>query len=319
MLHNGARIFQPESMKTSISAFHDIRGLRYHVRTWGDRRDPPLFLLHGWMDVSASFQFLVDCFDQARYFVAPDWRGFGLSAWAREGYWFPDYYADLDLLLDLYAGGAPADLVGHSMGGVVACTYAGVKPERVAKVVSLEGFGLARTTPALAPGRYRRWLAELREPPEFRHYQSFDEVAGRLQRNNPRLRREMADFLARHWAREHAPGDVRLMSDPRHKMTNPYLFRLDEILACWREARAPALWVFARDSQGTGYLKDTPEQLAERKGAFRELREEWLDDCGHMMHHDQPEKLARLIEAFLGTAPAITSSATRPPDRGSAA
>jgi pimeloyl-ACP methyl ester carboxylesterase len=299
-------------MKTSQSEFHDIRGLRYHVRSWGDPRDPPLFLLHGWMDVSASFQFLVDAFREARYCIAPDWRGFGLSGWAREGYWFPDYYADLEVLLERYVGRSPADLIGHSMGGVVACTYAGVRPQRVAKVVSLEGFGLARTTPDAAPARYRRWLDELNEPPDFKPYRSFSEVMARLKRNNPRLSDAMASFLARHWAKEQGPGEVRLMSDPRHKMTNPYLFRLDEILACWRQAEAPVLWVFARDSQGTGYLKDTPGQLAERKGAFRNLREVWLDDCGHMMHHDQPQKLAQLIESFLG---APHESAERSPGR----
>jgi pimeloyl-ACP methyl ester carboxylesterase len=288
-------------MKQSQSHIHDIRGLRYHVRTWGDSRARPLFLLHGWMDVSASFQFLVDCFRDERYIVAPDWRGFGLTAWAREGYWFPDYYADLDVLLDHYGGAGAADLVGHSMGGVVACTYAGIRPERVAKVVSLEGFGLARASADLACARYRRWLQELREPPAFRGYRSFAEVAARLKRSNPRLSDEKADFLARHWAREEAPGEVRLVSDPRHKMVNPYLFRLDEILACWREVRAPVLWVFARESKGTGYLKDTPAQLAERKGAFRDLHEAWLEECGHMMHHDQPQRLARLIESFLAS------------------
>ena len=95
-------------MKPSQSHFHDIRGLRYHVRTWGDRHRPPLFLLHGWMDVSASFQFLVDCFRDERYVIAPDWRGFGLTdSRGADNFWFPDYLADLDFLLDLYAPGAP--------------------------------------------------------------------------------------------------------------------------------------------------------------------------------------------------------------------
>ncbi|MBI4205995.1 MAG: alpha/beta hydrolase [Betaproteobacteria bacterium] len=290
-------------MRPSKSEFHSIRGLRYHVRTWGEpHQRPPLFLLHGWMDVSASFQFLVDCFRDDRYVIAPDWRGFGLTEWAGEGYWFPDYYADLDALLDLYAPHAPADLVGHSMGGVVACTYAGIRPERVAKVVSLEGFGLARTTPDLAPGRYQRWLDELHEPPRFRSYQSFAEVAARLKRKNPRLTDEMAAFLAQHWAQQDPSGEVTLASDPRHKGVNPYLFRLDELLACWRRVNAPVLWVFARESKGTGYLKDTPEQLAERKGAFRNLHEVWIEDCGHMLHHDQPQRLAQVIESFLNSA-----------------
>ena len=82
-------------MKQSLSQFHDIRGLRYHVRTWGSPGAPRLFLLHGWMDVSASFQFLVDGFRREWHVIAPDWRGFGLSGSDGHGYWFADYYADL--------------------------------------------------------------------------------------------------------------------------------------------------------------------------------------------------------------------------------
>ena len=66
-------------MKASRSEFLDIRGLRYHVRTWGNASAPKLFLLHGWMDVSASFQFVVDELRRDWHVIAPDWRGFGLS------------------------------------------------------------------------------------------------------------------------------------------------------------------------------------------------------------------------------------------------
>jgi pimeloyl-ACP methyl ester carboxylesterase len=287
-------------MKPGHSAFHDYNGLRHHVRIWGTPGAPPLFLLHGWMDVSASFQFVVDELQRDWQIIAPDWRGFGLTGWSAAGYWFPDYYADLDALLALYAPRQPVRLVGHSMGGVIACTYAGIRPDRVAQVVSLEGFGLARTTPAEAPARYRRWLDELVAEPRFRIYGSFDVLAARLRRDNPRLTEEKAQFIARAWACETAPDQIEMLSDPRHKRANPVLFRIEELIACWRQVTAPALWVFARDSAGSGYLKDTPQQLAERKGAFRDYREAWIDDAGHMMHHDQPAAVARLIEDFLG-------------------
>ena len=73
------------------------------------------------MDVSASFQFLVDCFARDWYVIAPDWRGFGLSAWAPGGYWFPDYYADLDALLEIYQPAAPVFLAGHTTPGPDPC------------------------------------------------------------------------------------------------------------------------------------------------------------------------------------------------------
>jgi len=285
-------------MKPSESHFHDIRGVRYHVRTWGEPHHPRFFLLHGWMDVSASFQFVVDSLARDWHVIAPDWRGFGLSDWAREGYWFPDYYADLDRLLDVYSAGTPARLAGHSMGGNIALAYAGARPQRVAKVASLEGFGLARTRPEDAPARLRRWLDGLGDTPRFREYRSFEEVAARLCKDNPRLDAGNARFLAQHWAKTTEGGAIGLRADPRHKLANPYLSRIEELIACWREVRAPVLWVFARESRRAGYLKDAPEELAERKQAFSDFREAWIDDCGHMMHFDQPREFARLIEAF---------------------
>ncbi|MDB5925072.1 MAG: Alpha/beta hydrolase [Betaproteobacteria bacterium] len=286
-------------MQVSLSNFFTIRGLRYHVRTWGEPSNPALFLLHGWMDVSASFQFLVDSFEREWHVIAPDWRGFGLTEWARDGYWFPDYYADLDALLNLYQPDAPVLLVGHSMGGNIAGVYAGLRPQRIAKLVSLEGLGMARTQPDAAPKRLSDWLDAQVKPPRFAPYSSFAELAARLMRKNPRLREDQAQFLARHWGRETDAGTVELRSDPRHKAANPYLFRVEEALACWRRVSAPVLLVNGKESHIPGWLKERPEQLAERKSAFRDLREAELEDCGHMMHHDQPRKLARMIEEFL--------------------
>ena len=286
-------------MKQSTSEFHTIHGLRYHVRTWGDARAPRIFLLHGWMDVSASFQFFVDALKQDWHIVAPDWRGFGLSGWARAGYWFPDYYADLEALLDIYSADAPATVIGHSMGGNIACTYAGLRPQRIAKLATLEGIGMPRTDPATAPERLVKWLDAHVKSPRFRDYASFDDVAERLKRNNPRLPDEKAQFLARHWARENGAGGVEMLSDPRHRAANPYLFRVEEALACWRRITAPALLVSGKDSHIIAWLKDVPEEVAERKKAFHNLRDVVLEDCGHMMHHDQPERLAAVVEEFI--------------------
>ena len=109
-------------MKASRSEFISIRGLRYHVRHWGDAHAPKLFALHGWMDVSASFQFMVDCLQRDWHVIAPDWRGFGLTDRSgADSYWFPDYLGDLDALLQHFSPAAPVDLLGHSMGGNVAC------------------------------------------------------------------------------------------------------------------------------------------------------------------------------------------------------
>eukprot|EP01037_Dinobryon_pediforme_P037108 gene37108-44419_t len=106
------------TMKPSRSEFLTIRKLRYHVRHWGNPGAPKLFMMHGWMDVSASFQFVVDHLQQDWHVIAPDWRGFGLTDRPQaDTYWQPDYLADLDALLDHYAADEAINLLGHSMGG----------------------------------------------------------------------------------------------------------------------------------------------------------------------------------------------------------
>lgn len=287
-------------MKPSESLFVEVRGLRYHCRCWGDAKAPRLFMLHGWMDVSASFQFLVDALRREWRVIAPDWRGFGLSDWAKGGYWFPDYFADLESLLNHFEKDAPATLVGHSMGGNVAALYAGIRPERVARVVDLEGFGLAGRGPGIAPTRYRQWLDELAgEPPSFRDYDSFDALAARLRANNPRLTAERATFLARHWGVVKPDGRIALASDPVHKLVNPVLYRVEESEACWRNVTAPVLWVVGEASKTLEMLKLSPADLAGRKACFGRLTERIIHGAGHMLHHDQPERLAEVIEEFL--------------------
>lgn len=288
-------------MKPSESLFLDLRGLRYHVRRWGRAGAPKLFLLHGWMDVSASFQFLVDALRGDWEVYAPDWRGYGLTQWTpADCYWFPDYVADLDFLLKRLEPEAPARLVGHSLGGNVACLYAGIRPERVAKLVNLEGFGMPPTRPEQAPKRYREWLDELHERPGLKPYDDFPALAARLRRNNPRLTAERAGFLARHWGREEG-GKVVLRGDPSHKIVNPLLYRYEEVRAVWQEVRAPVLWIDAAQSDTLARMRLDPAHMAERRSAFRALRHETIQDAGHMLHHDQPEVLAQLIDAFLAT------------------
>jgi pimeloyl-ACP methyl ester carboxylesterase len=288
-------------LRPSDSEFLQVRGLRYHVRRW--RRDgaPKMLLLHGWMDVSASFQFLVDALQGEWDVYAPDWRGYGLTDWGKSDcYWFPDYLADLDFLLDWIEPRGGANLVGHSLGGNVAALYAGVRPERVAKLVNLEGFGLAATRPEQAPRRYARWLDELHEPPRLRSYAGFAELAQRLRGSNPRLTPERADFLARHWGREAGDGTVVLRGDPAHKIVNPILYRFDEVRACWQQVSAPVLWVDAEGSDTLQRLKLDAAQHAERRGAFANVKYATVRGAGHMLHHDRPQETARLIEEFLG-------------------
>ena len=286
-------------MRHSESLYFDVRRLRYHVRHWPGDAERRIVLLHGWMDVSASFQFLVDAMSPRWDVFAPDWRGYGQTDWGQSDcYWFPDYLGDLDALLAHIQPEKPVNLVGHSLGGNVAALYAGVRPGRVAKLVNLEGFGMSATRPDQAPSRYARWLHELRSPPRLRSYPGFAALADRLQENNARLTRERAEFLARHWGRE-IDGQVRLCGDPAHKIVNPILYRYEEARAIWQQVSAPVLWVDASESEALKRIGIGAEQYAERRAAIPNMRHVTIPDAGHMLHHDQPETLAARIEEFL--------------------
>ncbi len=256
-------------------------------------------MLHGWMDCSASFQFVVDALRGEWRVIAPDWRGFGESEWIASGsYWYPDYLADLDAVLGHFQPGSPVILVGHSLGGNVAAYYAGVRPERVAKLVNMEGFGLARRDPQEAPALLARWLDALARAPGLQDYDSFSALADRLQRNNPRLSSGRAQFVASHWGRQES-GRVVLRVDPRHKRDGPLPFRLDEAMACWRRIVAPVLWLEGAQSENFARHRLDADDYASRKACFSQRIEHVLPGAGHMLHHDQPERVAELIEAFL--------------------
>jgi pimeloyl-ACP methyl ester carboxylesterase len=232
-------------------------------------------------------------------------RGFGLSDWpvAQSGgghYWFQEYLADLEALLDHYSPTGQVNLVGHSLGANIVCLYAGARPERVRRVVDLEGFGLAPSCPAQAPHRMRNWLDELRDPPQLKRYASLDEVAGRLTRTNPRLAPARAQFLAKHWSKPDGEGRFMLLADPAHKLRGPTLYRLDEVMVVWRKVSAKVLHVEAANSPTLAALAgEIPlDEFKARFQAFPDWREKIIEGAGHMVHHDQPEQVAALIEDF---------------------
>ena len=308
--------YQPRRKAQSV--FTPVRGLRYHAHVWGDASlvqpgRPALVLVHGWMDVGASYQFVVDALARAdgfdRFVIAPDWRGFGLTSLPQaDTYWFPDYLADLDALLDTLLPTAEhpqIDLAGHSMGGNVVMSYAGVRPERIRRLANLEGFGLPQTQAPQAPKRLLQWLDELKTPQPLRAYASAAEVAARLIKNNPLLTPDKAAWLAPHWAQPRdgpgGDGQWHILGDPAHKRVNPVLYQVSEILETWKQITAPVLWAEGDQTDiakwwGHRYPR---AEFDGRLAVVQQVQRVLLSPCGHMLHHDQPEALAGHIARFL--------------------
>jgi pimeloyl-ACP methyl ester carboxylesterase len=277
-----------------------VRGLRHRLTWWGERTNNPIVLLHGFLDCGATWQFLVDRLPASWTLVAPDWRGFGASEWIADGacYWFPDYFADLDVLLDLLVPQSRARVIGHSMGANVASVYAGIRPQRLEWLVNLEGLGLSSVRAEEAPKRYARWIDEVRDPFKEGRYDSLEQLTSVLRMKNGRLTQERAEFIAKAWSQpEGEKGEVRLCFDPRHRYVNPVLYRREETLACWSRAEVPILLVMGELSEHrTKHAGQTSD--AYWHSMFKRLRIANIPGTGHMMHHEDPEHVAQQIVAF---------------------
>lgn len=287
------------SMIGSHSQFLTLRGLRLHLRSWGAEDARPLVLVHGYLDCSATFTDFAELLVAAGWRVlAPDLRGFGLSGWAPEGYWFPDYLADLDAWFGQFSPEASLPLIGHSLGAQVAAAYAGARPARVSQLVCLDGPTVPRNGPAETMGRLRQWLEQQRGADvEAVSYASYPAFARRLMRLHPQLDAERAEFVARCWALETEDGRVRLRADPRHRLPFPVSYREEDFRMLWGEVRAPTLFVDGSDSALMKHL-GAPQRL-DQVACFASAQRVVIPGAGHMLHLDAPQDTARQVLNFL--------------------
>jgi pimeloyl-ACP methyl ester carboxylesterase len=281
----------------SRSEFVRVRGLRYHVRRWGDARLPKLILLHGWLDLSETFHYFVQPLLDRWQILAPDMRGFGYTEWQPGGYWFPDYVADVDALFEPYAADGPVIILGHSMGAQIAALYSGARPQRVSRLVCLDGPFVAETPAEHVFSGFVGWLDELRalEPPKI--YDSFEQLAGSVLRMHPRLGKARAHFVARCWGKEDGYGRITLRADPQHKLHGPMPYRFELSQHVFRNIVAPTLFVDAERSISRDRLGET--ELARRRALIRNHRSVTIANTGHMLHFDAPEATAAAVRAFL--------------------
>ena len=278
---------------------HVVRGVRYNVRRWGSPDAPPILFLHGTRDSSITFQFVVDALKGNWSVVAPDWRGHGLSQWVPQSYWFHEFLGDLDVLVQTYFGEASVPVVAHSLGGNIASIYAGLRPERVSHLVSLDAFGpLVTHVPVDVKATLQRFLAIPRATRPHQSYGSVDDMASRLQRGNRRLTQEKARFLADHSSVDDGNSGHRWNFDPSHEWSIPTLHSMEEWRQIWSGIRAPVLWIVSSDHRA-GAPTSLLGEMDRRATMIEQLTRVTIPETGHNLHHDEPAKLSHLIEDFI--------------------
>ncbi len=250
---------------------------------------PPVLILHGWLDQGASWRRVAaDLAAAGHPVIAPDHRGHGRSAHTPAGsyYHFPDYIADVDALLralDL----PPVILVGHSMGGTIATTVAALRPERVSRLVLVDGLGPPSTTTQQAVEQYRthlRHLASLRPPAVLPDVAA---AAARMRRMNPLLPEEEARFLAGRVTRS-VEGGVSWTWDRLHQTRSPVAFDLARHLAMLRCIEAPTTILIGAN----GWYPSLPD-LDDRIAAIPHVTARIDLSTGHSPHMEDPKLLVR--------------------------
>jgi pimeloyl-ACP methyl ester carboxylesterase len=272
-------------------------GLTHHVLEWDGGGRGTVLCLHGFLDLSWAFHQVAPALARAgHHVVAPDLRGHGQTERVGRGgyYHFMDYVLDVADLADALARDSLA-LVGHSMGGSIAAYFAGAFPERVWRVVVLEGLGLGDTPPHTLPGRVAEWVRGVRRVRARggRVHASAEAAARRIRQHDPLCPEAEARFLAERGTAP-VPGGVAFTHDPLHLTRGPYPFRLEHARAFWGAVRCPVLLVEGSESE------PAPADAPSLVSAFRDARRIVIPGAGHMMMRHKPQEVASAVVGFLG-------------------
>jgi pimeloyl-ACP methyl ester carboxylesterase len=279
------------------SRYFQSQGLKLHFTDWGNAQAPPLLLVHGGLDHSRSWDHLAQALAADFHVVAPDLRGHGDSGWATgSSYSLADHVYDLTNLVKSESFG-PVAIVGHSMGGMVSLTYAGAFPERVSKLVVLDGVtNFPARRPKPADVRISDWAGDLDKLAQrkIHRYQTVTDGAERIIGRNPRLTRAQALHLATHGMKRNDDGSFSWKYDPYLRARAPYRLSLDDNIGLWSRIACPTLLVAASES----FLPD-PEK-AGVMSHFKHAELAKIAGAGHWLQHDKPDEVLGLIQKFLG-------------------
>lgn len=276
----------------------DIPGLTLAARRRGNPAGTPVLAGHGWLDNAATFGALAPLLDELEI-VAIDFPGHGRSDHrsADGAYHFID-------LVSVYLHAADAlgwdrfSLLGHSMGAAAALLTAGTCPERIERLVLLDGIGPWATPPEEAPAQLAEAIAKHRRlarrpPPRFDALEDIVSVVAETRALSKRRARPLAERGARrvddHWEFTYDP---RLRGPSHLRLTEP------QVLAFLHRIDAPTLLV--RPDNGWPVA---PDLLERRIEAIDPDRLERLPG-NHHVHLEHPERVAPHVRALFGLEPA---------------
>ena len=283
-------------MSEPESRYYYSQRLKLHYAVWGDEGKPPLILIHGGRDHGRNWDRVALALNDRYTIYAPDLRGHGDSGWALGTmYSLPEFVLDIATLV-AELGEDPLTIIGHSLGGAIALQYAGTFPDRVLKVVAIEGLGPPMIEHQPAHLRMRHWIDHMHEMErrQPRRYASVEDATHRMLEANPHLTAEMAHHLTLHGTRDNDDGTLSWKFDNYVHIRSPYEFNLEDAQDIWSRIQAPVLLI-----RGTESWAPDPEKSG-RAVTIGNYRSVTVQDAGHWVHHDQLDRFLAVVIEFLG-------------------
>jgi pimeloyl-ACP methyl ester carboxylesterase len=275
------------------SRFLESARIRIHYNVWGDESKPPLILVHGGRDHSRNWDFVAERLMGEYAIYAPDLRGHGDSDWTKgPAYQLSHHVADLAKLVDTVSDGAPVKMIAHSMGGRIATDYACAFPEKVEKLVSIEGFGRPPST--LPPaGRLREFVEQIRSTEVFHPHvlPDIESCEKRMYEANKRLSPMMVKHLTKHAVRQVEGGYVWKF-DYYHRIRSTPDWSMQSFKEMWSQLKTPYLLIGGSESEFAPNNADLVKLFG--------LHEVIVEGSGHWVHHDQLDEFVRLVREFFG-------------------
>jgi pimeloyl-ACP methyl ester carboxylesterase len=287
-------------MPSPTSHSYISQRLRLHYFDWGNAGAPPLVLLHGGRDHARSWDWVAGSLCESFHVITPDLRGHGDSQWSLDGsYTLAGCLYDLAQLVHRL-NVAPVALIGHSLGGNIATRYAGIYPDEVRRLVSIEGLGpspkvLAERAAKPVAERLRGWIEAQRglagRMP--RRYATIEDAVLRMQAANKHLSLEQARHLTRYGVNQNEDGTYSWKFDPYLHVFPPIDLATAEIETLWAGVACPTLLVYGRESWASNPQEDG------RARHFKNARVVMVEKAGHWVHHDRTDFFVDLVREFL--------------------
>ncbi|AIT81714.1 alpha/beta fold hydrolase [Novosphingobium pentaromativorans] len=276
--------------------------LRLNYVDWGNPDAPPLILQHGGRDHCRSWDWVAEELRHEWHVICPDLRGHGDSEWSPEGNYAMDGYVYDFAQLVHTLGYEKVTIIAHSLGGNIATRFAGLYPEKVDKLVNIEGLGPTLEKRRMLMGdcsadRMRDWISKKRDAAGRipRKYNSLREAYERMKTENAFLTVEQARHLTVHGASRNEDGtwswkfDNYLNVWPIVDLPGEHVVRLWEAITC------PVLMLWGKDSFASSPALDG------RMDHFSTASLIEYDNAGHWLHHDQFDRFMADVKAFLAS------------------